>query len=157
MQIVQTLNDFIKILYAPQYENVALADFLYIKDGLTRYLGQVVEISDDKFDEDKNIAKVKLTHSINEKGVISDFNFMLPSKHAEILFANQREVLNFVNDKKQTIQFGQDVKYSRGFEFNTNFFNNSPIVFCDKIKEYNFVACELGKKLSSEKKVVIFD
>ncbi|MBQ3101531.1 hypothetical protein IJC60_00850 [bacterium] len=157
MQIVQTLNDFIKILYAPQYENVALADFLYIKDGLTRYLGQVVEISDDKFDENKNIAKVKLTHSINEKGVISDFNFMLPSKHAEILFANQREVLNFVNDKKQTIQFGQDVKYSRGFEFNTNFFNNSPIVFCDKIKEYNFVACELGKKLSSEKKVVIFD
>ncbi len=157
MQIVQTLNDFIKILYAPQYENVALADFLYIKDGLTRYLGQVVEISDDKFDEEKNIAKVKLTHSINEKGVISDFNFMLPSKHAEILFANQREILNFVNDKKQTVQFGQDVKYSRPFEFNTNFFNNSPIVFCDKIKEYNFVACELGKKLSSEKKVVIFD
>ncbi len=157
MQIVQTLNDFIKILYAPQYENVALADFLYIKDGLTRYLGQVVEISDDKFDEDKNIAKVKLTHSINEKGVISDFNFMLPSKHAEILFANQREVLNFVNNKKQTIQFGQDVKYSRAFEFNTNFFDNSPIVFCDKIKEYNFIACELGKKLSSEKKVVIFD
>ncbi len=157
MQIVQTLNDFIKILYAPQYENVALADFLYIKDGLTRYLGQVVEISDDKFDEDKNIAKVKLTHSINEKGVISDFNFMLPSKHAEILFANQREVLNFVNDKKETIQFGQDVKYSRGFEFNTNFFNNSPIIFCDKIKEYNFMACELGKKLSAQKKVVIFD
>lgn len=157
MQIVQTLNDFIKILYAPQYENVALADFLYIKDGLTRYLGQVVEISDDKFDEEKNIAKVKLTHSINEKGVISDFNFMLPSKHAEILFANQREILNFVNDKKQTVQFGQDVKYSRPFEFNTDFFNNSPIVFCDKIKEYNFVACELGKKLSSGKKVVIFD
>ena len=157
MQIVQTLNDFIKILYAPQYENVALADFLYIKDGLTRYLGQVVEISDDKFDEDKNIAKVKLTHSINERGVISDFNFMLPSKHAEILFANQREVLNFVNEKKQTIQFGQDVKYSRAFEFNTNFFSNSPIVFCDKIKEYNFISCELGKKLSSDKKVVIFD
>ena len=59
MQIIQILNDFIKVLYSPDFENVGLADFMLVKDGKMCYLGQVVEICDDKFDNEKNIAKIK--------------------------------------------------------------------------------------------------
>lgn len=157
MQIIQILNDFIKVLYSPEFENISLADFMLVRDGKMCYLGQVVEITDDKFDHEKNIAKIKLMHTINALGEIVEYTRQLPNKHAEVLFANQREILNFVNQNKKTITIGEDAKNCRNFELNVNFFENNAVIFCDKINEYNYLTTHLARRLNSHKKVVVFD
>ncbi len=157
MQIIQILNDFIKVLYTPEFENISLADFMLVRDGKMCYLGQVVEITDDKFDHEKNIAKIKLMHTINALGEIVEYTRQLPNKHAEVLFANQREILNFVNQNKKTITIGEDAKNCRNFELNVNFFENNAVIFCDKINEYNYLTTHLARRLNSHKKVVVFD
>lgn len=157
MQIVQTLNDFIKILYTPSTENICLGDFLLIQEASQRFLGQVVELSDDKFDDSKNLAQIKLTHSINDAGEIIDFNNHLPSKQCDILYANSREILDFVNEGKKTIKFGEDFKFAKPFEFNIDFFENNPLIFCDTIKEHNFIVKNFAKKLSNFRKTILFD
>lgn len=157
MQIIQILNDFIKVLYSPEFENISLADFMLVRDGKMCYLGQVVEIVDDKFDHDKNIAKIKLMHTINALGEIVEYTRQLPNKHAEVLFANQREILNFVNQNKKTITIGEDAKNCRNFELNLNFFENNAVIFCDKINEYNYLTTHLARRLNPHKKVVVFD
>lgn len=157
MQIVQTLNDFIKILYTPSLENLCLGDFLLIQEAQQRFLGQVIEISDDRFDDSKNLAQIKLTHSINEKGEIIDFNNHLPSKQCDILYANKREIIDFVNENRKIVTLGQDFKFPKPFEINIDFFRNNSLVFCDKIKEHNSISSTLAKKLSQFRNSIIFD
>ena len=157
MQIIQILNDFIQVLYSPDFENIGLADFMLVKDGKMCYLGQVVEISDDKFDNEKNIAKIKLMHTINGLGDITQYTRQLPNKHAEVLFANQREILNFINQDKNTVTIGEDVKNSNEFEINIDFFENNAVMFCDKIADYNFLAEHLTRRLNPHRRVVVFD
>jgi len=157
MQIVQTLNDFIKILFAPSTENLCLGDFLLVQEADERFLGQIIEIEDDKFDESKAVAKVKLTHSISAEGEIVDFNYRTPSKQCEVLYANTREIFDFVNQDKRIFKFGEDFKHSRPFEFNLDFFKNSPLIFCDTIREHNYFSAQLAKKLSDFRNVILLD
>ncbi len=157
MQIVQTLNDFIKILFTPSTEGLCLGDFLLVQEADERFLGQIIEVEDDKFDKEKAVARVKLTHSINLEGEIVDFNYHTPSKQCEVLYANTREIFDFVNQDKRTFKFGEDFKYSRPFEFNLDFFKNSPLIFCDTIKEHNNFSAQLSKKLSDFRNVILID
>lgn len=157
MQIVQTLNDFIKILFTPSTESLCLGDFLLVQEADEKFLGQIIEVEDDKFDEGKAVAKVKLTHSINTEGEITDYNYHTPSKQCEVLYANTREIFDFVNQGRRTFKFGEDFKFSRPFEFNLDFFKNSPLIFCDTIKEHNYFSAQLARKLSDFRNVILLD
>ena len=50
MQVANALNNSIRILFNPKVEAFKLFDFLMVKSDQDRYLAQIIEIYDDKFD-----------------------------------------------------------------------------------------------------------
>ena len=59
MQVANTLNNSIRILFNPRVESFKLFDFLVVKSDDSRYIAQIIEIYDDKFDASQNVAKIK--------------------------------------------------------------------------------------------------
>ena len=56
MQVTNALNNQIRILFNPNVEAFRLFDFLVVKSLEDRYLAQIIEIYDDKFDASQNVA-----------------------------------------------------------------------------------------------------
>ena len=44
MQVIQTINDTIRILFSPIDEDFRLLDFLLVQEGENKYLAQIIEI-----------------------------------------------------------------------------------------------------------------
>ncbi len=157
MQVANALNNTIRILFNPKIERFRLFDFLVVKSTNDRYLAQIIEIYEDKFDSSQNVAKIKLFYKIAQNNEVMPYDNFTPSKECEILKVRSDEIENFINNDKETFVFATDAKNSMGLNIQYDFFNNNAIVLADKIENANAVSLNIAKKLSSKKHAIILD
>lgn len=158
MQVIQTVNDTIRILFNPLEEGFKLLDFLLVQDEQNKFLAQIIEIYDDKYDASQNVARVKLFFKVNDDGEVLDYDHYTPSKECEIKKIRQDEIIKFINEDKESLTIGLNYKNEKPFDLNMNFFKNSPAIFADKIEQSNCLSSHLAQVLSRyNKHSVIFD
>jgi len=157
MQITNTLNNCIRILFNPRIESFKLFDFLIVKSLEERYLAQIIEIYEDKFDASQNVARLRLFYKIASNNEVMPYDKFTPGKECEILKVKPEEVENFINNDKKTFIFATNVKNSQGLSLQYDFFNKNAIILADKIENANAISLNLTKKLSSERHTVFID
>ncbi len=157
MQIANALNNQIRILFNPVVETFKLFDFLIVKSNEDRYLAQIIEIYDDRFDSSQNVAKLKLFYKISNENEVIPYDNFTPNKECEISRIKQDEVEEFINNGKKTFPFGINVKNSLPLNLQYEFFNNKAIILADKIDNANAISITLAKQLSNERNVIIID
>ena len=157
MQVANTFNNSIRILFNPRVEDFRLFDFLIVKSDDNRYVAQIVEIYDDKFDASQNVAKIKLFYRITQNNEVMPYDNFTPNKECEISKVKQEEIETFINQDKETFILGTNVKNSCGFNIQYDFFNKNAVILADKIENANSVTFNLAKKLSQKKNVIIID
>ena len=157
MQVANTLNNNIRILFNPRIENFKLFDFLIVKSDDNRYIAQIVEIYDDKFDGSQNVAKLKLFYRITEQNEVMPYDNFTPNKECEISKIKQDEVESFINQDKETFILGTNTKTSGALNIQYDFFNNNAVVLADKVENANCITFNLAKNLSEKRNVVIID
>ena len=157
MQIANTLNNTIRILFNPKVESFRLFDFLVVKSLDDRYLAQIIEIYEDKFDSSQNVAKLKLFYKITPNNEVIPYDNFNPGKECEISKVKPEEVEKFINGDKETFIFATNTKNSQGLNLQYDFFNKNAIVLADKIENANAVSLNLAKKLSAKRHCVVID
>jgi|GEM_PF-1339088 len=157
MQVVQTANDIIKVLYSPNMENLCLGDFLLVQERKKRFLAQIINIHDEKSDLSQNVAQIKLLFMVNENDEVLPYDNHTPSKECKILHTRQKDIEEFVNIGKDTFELATNPKTGLPLEFNIDFFENKPLVFSDKLEQTNVFFCNLAKKLAIYKNIIVFD
>ncbi len=157
MQVANTVNNSIRILFNPRVEDFRLFDFLMVKSDNNRYIAQIIEIYDNKFDASQNIAKLKLFYKIAENNEVMPYDNFTPNRECEIVKVKQEEIENFINQDKKTFIFATNTKTSCSLDVQYDFFNNNAIILADKIENANAISLNLAKNLSTEKNVVIID
>ena len=148
MQTANALNNVIRILFNPKIEAFKLFDFLVVKSVDSRYLAQITEIYDDKFDSSQNVAKLKIFYKISENNEVMPYDNFTPNKECEILKIKQEEVENFVNLGKETFTFATNVKSETALNIQYDFFDNNPIILADKIECSNTISLNIAKKFN---------
>lgn len=158
MQVIQTVNDTIRILFSPIDEDFKLLDFILVQEAGNKYLAQIIEIYDDKYDASQNVARVKLFFKVNDKGEVFSYDHFTPSKECEIKKIKRDEILTFINEGKESLTIGLDYQNSEPFDINLDFLKNNPVIFADKIEHSNNISKHLACALSRyNKHSVIFD
>lgn len=157
MQVANTLNNTIRILFNPKLEPFKLFDFLMVKSDGSKYIAQIIEIYDDKFDASQNVAKIKLFYQINQNNEVMPYDNFTPNKECEIIKVKQEEIESFINQDKETFIFGTNTKSSTALNLQYDFFENNAVVLADKVENANSVTFNLAKNLSTRKNVVIID
>lgn len=157
MQVANALNNNIRILFNPKVEAFKLFDFLIVKSNEDRYIAQIIEIYDDKFDSSQNVAKLKLFYKITENNEVMPYDNFTPNKECEIVKIKQEEIENFINQDKETFIFATNTKNSCSLKVQYDFFNKGAIVLADKIENANAISLNLAKNLSSQKHAIIID
>ena len=158
MQVIQTVNDTIRILFSPIDEDFKLLDFILMQEAGNKYLAQIIEIYDDKYDASQNVARVKLFFKVNDKGEVFGYDHFTPSKECEIKKIKRDEILTFINEGKESLTIGLDYQNSEPFDINLDFLKNNPVIFADKIEHSNNISKHLACALSRyNKHSVIFD
>ncbi len=157
MRIIQTVNDTIRLLFNPKTETFRLSDFLLVRDVGENFLAQVVEIYDDKFDQEANVAKIKLIYRIVNGNEIAPFDNYTPSRECEVAKIKQSEIEKCTNLNKKTIELGTSYFSKEKMEINTDFFENNCVIFADKFEQTNQIFANLAPRLSSIKPVLILD
>lgn len=157
MQTANALNNIIRILFNPKIEAFKLFDFLIVKSDDNRYLAQITEIYDDKFDSSQNVAKLKIFYKISENNEVMPYDNFTPNKECEITKIKQEEVENFINLDKETFIFATNSKNQMSLNIQYDFFNNNPVVLADKIECANTLSLNIAKKLSEKRHSVIID
>lgn len=157
MQVANALNNQIRILFNPNVETFKLFDFLIVKSNEDRYLAQIIEIYDDKFDASQNVAKLKLFYKISKENEVIPYDSFTPNKECEIVKIKQEEVEQFINNGKKTFSFGVNIKNSTPLNLPFDFFNNNPIILADKTDSANNLCISLAKNLSKQKNTVVID
>ena len=157
MQVANALNNTIRILFNPKVEAFRLFDFLIVQSNQDRYLAQIIEIYDDKYDASQNVAKLKLYYKITPNNEVIPYDNFTPNKECEIIKVKQEEIEGFINQDKKTFIFGTNVKNSMSLNIQYDFFNNNPIILADKIENSNAISVNLAKNLSSKRNAVIVD
>ncbi|MBR3605176.1 MAG: hypothetical protein IKL52_04020, partial [Candidatus Gastranaerophilales bacterium] len=132
-------------------------DFLMVKSDNSKYIAQIIEIYDDKFDASQNVAKIKLFYQINQNNEVMPYDNFTPNKECEIIKVKQEEIENFINQDKETFIFGTNTKSSTALNLQYDFFENNAVVLADKVENANCVTFNLAKNLSTKKNVVIID
>ena len=156
MQVANAVNNCIRILFNPRVEDFKLFDFLMVKSDDNRYIAQIIEIYDNKFDASQNIAKLKLFYKIAQNNEVMPYDNFTPNRECEIVKLKQEEIENFINQDKKTFIFATNSKTSCSLDVQYDFFNNA-IILADKIENSNSISLNLAKNLSIEKNVVIID
>ncbi len=157
MQTANALNNIIRILFNPKIEAFKLFDFLIVKSDDNRYLAQITEIYDDKFDSSQNVAKLKIFYKISENNEVMPYDNFTPNKECEIVKIKQEEVENFINMDKETFIFATNAKNQMSLNIQYDFFDNNPIILADKIECANTISLNIAKKLSEKKHSIIID
>lgn len=157
MQVANALNNIIRILFNPRIETFRLFDFLVVKSNESRYLAQVIEIYDDKFDASQNVAKLKIFYKISENNEVMPYDSFTPNKECEIIKIKQEEVETFINSEKETFPFATNMKSSNALNLQYDFFRNNPIVLADKLENAGIISLNIAKKLSAKKNSIIID
>lgn len=157
MRIIQTVNDTIRLLFNPKTEIFRLSDFLLVRDVDENFLAQVVEVYDDKFDQEANVAKIKLIYRIVNGNEITPFDNYTPSRECEVAKIKQSEIVKCINLNKKTIELGVNCFSKEKMKINTNFFENNCVIFADKFEQTNQIFENLAPRLSLIKPVLILD
>lgn len=157
MRVIQTVNDTIRLLFNPKTEVFSLSDFLLVRDVDENFLAQVVEVYDDKFDQEANVAKIKLIYRIVNGNEIKPYDNYTPSRECEVAKIKQSEIEKCINLDKKTIVIGKSFKTDEEMHLNTNFFDNNCIIFADKFEQTNQIFETLSPKLAKYKNILIFD
>ncbi len=157
MRVIQTVNDTIRLLFNPKTEVFSLGDFLLVRDADENFLAQVVEVYDDKFDQEANVAKIKLIYRIVNGNEIKPYDNYTPSRECEVAKIKQSEIEKCINLDKKTISIGKSYKTKEEMKLNTNFFDNNCIIFADKFEQTNQIFEILSPRLSKYKNVLILD
>ena len=158
MQVIQTINDTIRILFSPIDEDFRLLDFLLVQEGENKYLAQIIEIYDDKYDASQNVARVKLFFKVNDNGEVFAYDHFTPSKECEIRKISLEEILSFINEGKESFVLGEDYATKEPLSINIDFLKNNAVIFADKIEHSNGMSAHFASALSGYKKhSVIFD
>ena len=147
MQVANALNNTIRILFNPKIEPFKLFDFLIVKSSEDRYLSQIIEIYEDKFDSSQNVAKIKLFYKITQNNEVMPYDNFTPSKECEVSKVRPDEVENFINNGKKTFIFATDVKTSQSLNIQYDFFNKNAIILADKIESSSAISANLASKL----------
>lgn len=157
MQVSNSLNNVIRILFNPKVEAFKLFDFLVVKSDTDRYIAQITEIYDDKFDASQNVARLKLFYKINNDDEVMPYDNFTPNKECEIIKVKQEDIESFLNNNKETFVFGENKKTSQPLNIQYDFFNNNAVIISDKIEAANTISVALAKKLSAKKHSIIID
>lgn len=144
MQVIQTVNDTIRVLFNPVVEGFRLLDFVLVEDANTKFLAQIIEIYDDKYDASQNVARLKLFYRVDENGGIFDYDHYTPSKECEIKKIKKNEIVTFVNEGKKAITVGLDAMTEAPFDINLDFFKNKATIFADKIDQASLFSAHLA-------------
>lgn len=157
MQVANALNNTIRILFNPKIEAFKLFDFLIVKSNENRYLAQITEIYDDKFDASQNVAKIKLFYKIAENNEVMPYDSFTPNKECEIIKIKQEEIEDFINIDKKTFIFATNTKTSTSLKIQYDFFNNNSLILADKVENASALTANLARNLSNERPVVVID
>ncbi len=157
MQVANTLNNTIRILFNPRLEPFKLFDFLIVKSDEEKYVAQITQIYDDKFDASQNVAKLRLFYKITQDNEVMPYDNFTPNKECEIIKIKQEDIDAFVNQGKKTFVIGTNVKSQNALRLQYDFFNNQPVVLADRIEHANTIMLNLTKNLSNEKPLIIID
>ena len=158
MQVIQTINDTIRILFSPEEEDFKLLDFLLVQESDNKYLAQIIEIYDDKYDASQNVARVKLFFKVNENGEVFGYDHFTPSKECEISKLKKEEILTFINEGKEALNIGLDYRSEEPLDINLDFLKNNAVIFADRIDHSNNISASFARTLSRyNKHSVIFD
>ncbi len=157
MRVIQTRNDTIRLIFNPKTDGLCLSDFLIVRDGRDNFLGQIVEIYDDKFNQEENVASIRLVYRILPDHQVVPYDNFTPSRECEIAKIKLEEIEKCLNTDKDTVPFGISTKNNKIVNINLNFFNNNPVIFADKLNEVNCAFENAAQKLKSFKKVVVID
>ncbi len=157
MRVIQTKNDTIRLIFNPKTDGLCLSDFLIVRDGEDNFLGQIVEIYDDKFNQEENVATIRLVYRILPDQQVVPYDNFTPSRECEIARIKLEEIEKCVNADKATVPFGISAKGDKVVNIALDFFNNNPVVFADKLDETNCAFENIAQKLKSHKKVVAID
>ena len=157
MRIIQTVNDTIRLLFNPKTEIFSLSDFLLVRDVDENFLAQVIEVYDDKFDQEANVAKIKLIYRIVNGNEIKAYDNYTPSRECEVAKIKQSEIEKCINLNKKTIAIGKSFKTKEKMLLNTDFFDNNCVIFADKFEQTNQIFETLSPKLAKYKNVLILD
>ncbi len=157
MRVIQTKNDTIRLIFNPKTDGLCLSDFLIVRDGEDNFLGQIVEIYDDKFNAEENVATIRLVYRILPDQQVVPYDNFTPSRECEIARIKIEEIEKCVNIEKETVPFGLSAKNDKVVNVSLDFFNHNPVVFADKLDEVNCAFENIAQKLKSHKKVVAID
>ncbi len=157
MRVIQTKNDTIRLIFNPKTDGLCLSDFLIVRDGKDNFLAQIIEIYDDKFNQEENVAGIKLVYRILPDFQVVPYDNFTPSRECEIAKIKPEEIEKCLNIDKITVPFGISAKNNKIVEVNLDFFNNNPVVFADKLDEVNCAFENIAQKLKSHRTVVVID
>ena len=157
MRVIQTKNNTIRLIFNPKTDGLCLSDFLIVRDGEDNFLGQIIEIYDDKFNAEENVATIRLVYRILPDQQVVPYDNFTPSRECEIAKIKIEEIEKCVNIEKDTVPFGFSTKNDKIVNINLDFFNNNPVVFADKLDEVNCAFENIAQKLKSHKKVIAID
>ena len=157
MRVIQTKNNTIRLIFYPKTDGLCLSDFLIVRDGEDNFLGQIIEIYDDKFNAEENVATIRLVYRILPDQQVVPYDNFTPSRECEIAKIKIEEIEKCVNIEKDTVPFGFSTKNDKIVNINLDFFNDNPVVFADKLDEVNCAFENIAQKLKSHKKVIAID
>lgn len=101
---------------------------MLVRDADENFLAQVVEVYDDKFDQEANVAKIKLIYRIVNGNEIKPYDNYTPSRECEVAKIKQSEIEKCINLDKKTIVIGKSYKTKEEMKLNTNFFDNNCVI-----------------------------
>jgi len=157
MQIVQTKNSIMRIIFNPVLEKFYLGDFLIVRDDFHALVAQVVEVESNEMDSSLNYLSARFIFNIETNGEISDYNGYTPGREADVRKVTRKEVLRVINENQKTLPLGRIVNSNTRMEIPWKFFVNLCAVFADKNQGAQLLTAYLADKLCLKKPVVIFD
>lgn len=157
MQIVQTKNDIMRIIFNPLLEKYYLGDFLIVTDDFHALVAQVSEVESNEMDSSLNYLAAHFIFTIEKDGEISDYNGYTPGREADVRKVARKEILRIINKNQKTLPLGRIVNSNTRMDITQKFFVNLCAIFSDKIQSAQTFTSYLADKLCVRKPVVIFD
>lgn len=158
MQLFEIKNDIAKILYTPSENHLLLADFLLIEDVNQSLIAQIIDIeSTDK--NDTNFATVKFALSINKNANLSTYNGYTPSKDANIIYIDPKEIAQLIQSSKTNIFWGYLAAHpSTPINLGLSLLREKPYIQCDKVENASIITTNILYSLQdNRKRTIIID
>ncbi len=155
MQLFEVKNDIAKILYSPSGNHLLLADFLLIEDSNQSLIAQIIDIeSTDK--DGINVATVKFSLSINKNANLSTYNGYTPSRDANIIYIDPKEIAQLTQSNTTNIFWGHLASHpSIAINLGLNLLREKPYIQCDKVENATTITTNIIYSLQDNRKRTI--